>query len=81
MTREGHLGQLIGDIVYIELLRRRWSVQVGDISGKEIDFIAKRKGKKFISKLLTFLLQKKQLLENSRPFKLFETTSQSSFFP
>ena len=81
MTREGHLGQLIGDIVYIELLRRGWSVQVGDISGKEIAFIAERKGKKFISKLLTFLLQKKQLLENSRPFKLFETTSQSSFFP
>ena len=38
------LGHQIENIVFIELLRRGYLVDVGDYSGKEIDFIA-RKGK------------------------------------
>ncbi|WP_297816366.1 ATP-binding protein [uncultured Lactobacillus sp.] len=37
-----NLGHQIENIVFIELLRRGYSVDVGDYSGKEIDFVARR---------------------------------------
>lgn len=40
-----NFGHQIENIVYLELLRRGYSVDVGDYSGREIDFIA-RKGQK-----------------------------------
>lgn len=40
--REGNLGNRLENIVYIELLRRGYRVDVGRINNKEIDFIARK---------------------------------------
>lgn len=37
-----NIGHQIENVVYIELLRRGYTVDVGDYSGKEIDFIARK---------------------------------------
>ena len=40
------LARILENIVYIELLRRNYSVKVGKIKGKEIDFVCQRHDKK-----------------------------------
>lgn len=42
--RENTPGKYLENAVYIHLLREGYSVQIGSISGKEIDFVAKKDG-------------------------------------
>ena len=39
-------GQILENIVYIELLRRGYDVKVGDINGKEVDFVCNKSDRK-----------------------------------
>lgn len=41
---QGNLGHQIENIVFIELLRRGYKVDVGRYENKEIDFVAERGG-------------------------------------
>jgi predicted AAA+ superfamily ATPase len=37
-------GQVLENIIYLELVRRRYNVTIGNIKSKEIDFVCKKKG-------------------------------------
>lgn len=50
-----NIDQVLENIVYIELIRRRWKVNIGNLDGKEIDFIA-IKGNQKIYLQVTYLL-------------------------
>ena len=39
-------GQILENIVYMELLRRGYDVKVGDINGKEVDFVCNKSDRK-----------------------------------
>ena len=62
-------GQILENIVYIELLRRGYEVKVGDMgNGKEVDFVCNTKQiERFIFRLLICCQVKKQLKGNSVP--------------
>lgn len=60
-------GQILENIVYIELLRRGYEVKVGDINGKEVDFVCNKADRRFIFRLLICCQVKKQLKGNSVP--------------
>ncbi len=45
-NNEANIEKILENIIYFELLRRGYSVTVGDINGKEIDFVAEKQGKK-----------------------------------
>lgn len=44
--REGDIGGLLENVVYLELLRRGYQVQVGMVDQAEIDFVAERNGQR-----------------------------------
>lgn len=44
--RRNDIGQYLENIVYLELLRRGYTVSVGRIGNREIDFIAEKRGEK-----------------------------------
>lgn len=45
--RDDYRGQILENIVYMELLARGYSVTVGRVGAQEIDFVAERAGQKF----------------------------------
>lgn len=45
-SNKRNIDQVLENIVCIELLRRGWTVSVGEVEGKEIDFIAEKDGEK-----------------------------------
>ena len=55
-------GQILENIVYIELLRRGYDVKVGDINGKEVDFVCNKADRKIYIQV-TYLLSGKETVK------------------
>lgn len=55
-------GQILENIVYIELLRRGYEVKVGDINGKEVDFVCNKADRKIYIQV-TYLLSGKKTVK------------------
>lgn len=64
-----NIDQVLENIVYIELLRRGWSVQVGNVSGKEIDFIAEHNGKKLYIQVAYLLASEETIVREFSPLQ------------
>lgn len=55
-------GQILENIVYIELLRRGYDVKVGDINGREVDFVCNKADRKIYIQV-TYLLSDKETVK------------------
>lgn len=55
-------GQILENIVYIELLRRGYEVKVGDINGKEVDFVCNKADRKIYIQVI-YLLSGKETVK------------------
>lgn len=55
-------GQILENIVYIELLRRGYDVKVGDINGREVDFVCNKADRKIYIQV-TYLLPGKETVK------------------
>lgn len=55
-------GQILENIVYIELLRRGYDVKVGDINGKEVDFVCNKVDRKIYIQV-AYLLSGKETVK------------------
>ena len=55
-------GQILENIVYIELLRRGYDVKVGDINGREVDFVCNKVDRKIYIQV-TYLLSGKETVK------------------
>lgn len=64
------VNQILENIVYMELLRRGYSVSVGKVGKKEIDFVAVRSGEKIYIQV-SYLLAEEETIE--REFGVLET--------
>jgi uncharacterized protein len=60
--KSGDIGQLLENIVYLELIRRGYSVGIGVMGEKEIDFIATKNNEKIYVQV-AYLLSEKQTVE------------------
>lgn len=60
--KSGDIGQLLENIVYIELIRRGYNVSIGVMGEKEIDFIAIRNNEKIYVQV-AYLLSEKQTVD------------------
>ncbi len=54
-------GKLLENIVYKHLLYKGWNVKIGDLSGKEIDFVAEKNGEKLYVQVALELTQENTL--------------------
>ena len=55
-------GQILENIVYIELLRRGYDVKVGDINGREVDFVCNKADRKIYIQV-TYLFSGKETVK------------------
>lgn len=55
-------GQILENIVYIELLRMGYDVKVGDINGREVDFVCNKADRKIYIQV-TYLLSSKETVK------------------
>ena len=60
--KESDINKFLENIVYFELLRRGYEVSIGKINGSEVDFVAKKRGKKHYFQV-TYLLASKETEE------------------
>ena len=60
--REGDISQVLENIVYLELLSRGYTVNVGKLGDKEIDFIAVKDNEKMYIQV-TYLLESEQTIK------------------
>ena len=63
------INQILENIIYIELLRRDYKINVGKIGTKEVDFVAK-KGSEKIYVQVSYLLASQETIE--REFSVLE---------
>lgn len=57
-----NIGQILENIVYIELLRRGYDVKVGDINGREVDFVCNKVDRKIYIQV-NYLLSGKETVK------------------
>lgn len=65
--RGGDIGQILENVVYIELLRRGYSVTVGIQGQREIDFIGTRQGEKIYIQVTYLLKSEKTVAREFNP--------------
>lgn len=66
-SNEKIIGRILENIVYIELLRRSYEVNVGKIYDKEIDFVCKKNGKYIYIQVSYLLANEKTIKREFRP--------------
>lgn len=67
-TKDIHL--ILENIVYLELMRREYTVRVGKVQNKEIDFVCERRGEKLYIQV-TYLLASSETIE--REFGVYDS--------
>ncbi len=65
--REGDIGGFLENVVYLELLRRGYSVHIGKHDSFEIDFVAERAGQKKYIQVAYLLAEKSTIERELRP--------------
>jgi len=65
--REGDISQILENIVYLELVRRGYSVTIGKLVDREVDFIASREGEKFYIQVAYLLASEQTILREFSP--------------
>lgn len=65
--REGDISGILENIVYLELLRRGYSVSIGKLGDAEIDFIATRADEKIYIQVAYLLASEKTILREFTP--------------
>lgn len=67
--REGDISGLLENIVYLELLRRGYSVSIGKWDGMEIDFVAEKNNERIYLQVAYLLADKKTVEREVAPLK------------
>ncbi len=65
--REGDISQILENVVYLELIRRGYSVAIGKLTDREVDFIASREGEKLYIQVAYLLASEQTTLREFSP--------------